>query len=99
MSHDPKSGTTDLMRWSFSIETGRAAKIWDHLDDLGADVLVRNGRDFLVLWDEPEGEFGDVIEALWAINGEPFEVIEEVFHRLELHTFHHIDDESASQAA
>lgn len=99
MSHDTKSGTTDLMRWSFSIESSRAAKIRDYLDDLGADVLVRDGRDFLVLWDEPEGDFGDVIEALWAINGEPFDVIEENFHRLEMHTYQDVDEESASQAA
>lgn len=99
MSHDTTSGTVDLVRWSFSIETDRAPEIQAHLNDLGADVLVRDGRDFLVTWDEPEGDIAEVIEAIWSINGAPFDVIQEVFHRLELHTFHHVDDEPDTRAA
>ena len=40
-------------------------------------------------WDEPEDDLAEVIEAIWALNGEPFEVIQEGFQRLELHTIQH----------
>ena len=35
-------------------------------------------------WDEPEGGIDELIEELWAINGEPFEVTHEEFHRVNL---------------
>ena len=67
--------------------------------DLGADVLVREGQDFIVTWDEPQDDLSEVIEAIWTLNAEPFDVIEEGFHRLELHTIHHVDDGASPQAA
>ena len=99
MSHDPKSSSTDLVRWSFTINPDHRGAIESHLTDLGADVLVREGHDFLVTWDEPGGDLYDVIEAIWDLNGEPFDVIEEGFHRLELHTIHHVEDDANPQAA
>ena len=99
MSPVSTSPSTDLVRWSFTINPAHRGAIESHLADLGADVLIRDGEDLVVTWDEPEGDLSDVIEALWAINGEPFEVIEEGFHRLELHTIHQAEDESNPQAA
>lgn len=99
MSPDTKSSWSDLVRWSFTINPDHRGAIEGHLVDLGADVLVREGHDFLVTWDEPQDDLTEVIEALWAINGEPFDVIEEAFQRLELHTIHHVDDEAGQQAA
>jgi hypothetical protein len=99
MSPDTKSPSADLVRWSFTINPAHRGAIEGHLADLGADVLIRDGEYFIVTWDEPEGDLSEVIEALWALNGEPFEVIEESFHRLALHTIHQADDESNQQAA
>jgi hypothetical protein len=99
MSHDTKSTSTDLVRWSFSINPDHRDAIEGHLADLGADVLVREGHDFLVTWDEPQDDLTEVVEAIWSLNGEPFDVIEEGFHRLELHTIHHVEDEAGPQAA
>jgi hypothetical protein len=99
MSQDPKSSPTDLVRWSFTINPDHRAAIESHLADLGADVLVRDGQEFVVTWDEPQDDLSEVIEAIWALNGEPFDVIEEGFHRLELHTIHHVDDGASPQAA
>ena len=99
MSHDPKSAQSDLVRWSFSIHPENRAAIETHLVDLGADVLVRDGQDLIVTWDEPEGDLNDVIEAIWALNGEPFDVVQEAFTRLELHTIQHVEDDSTQQAA
>ena len=99
MSPEMRSGTPDLVRWSFSIDPAHREAIEGHLSDLGADVLVREGREFLVTWDEPEqDDESEVIEALWALNGVPFEVVSETFHRLELHTIHHVDDDAAEAA-
>jgi hypothetical protein len=93
------SASTDLVRWSFTINPANRGEIESQLLDLGADVLVREGQDFIVTWDEPEGELGDVIEAIWSLNGEPFDVIQEGFHRLELHTIQYAEDDGGQQAA
>jgi hypothetical protein len=99
MSHDMKSGTTDLVRWSFTINPAHRVAIEGHLADLGADILVRDDQDFTVTWDEPEDDLSDVIEAIWGVNGEPFDVIEESFQRLDLQTIHHEDESPNQQAA
>lgn len=99
MSQDAKSASTDVVRWSFAINPANRDAIEGHLADLGADILIRDGQDFVVTWDEPEGDLTDVIEAIWALNGEPFDVIHEAFQRLELHTIQHVDDETSQQAA
>ena len=83
----------DLVRWTFSIEPDRRGAIEGHLEDLGADVLVRDGGSFLATWDEPEIDLDAVIEALWALNESPFEITQEEFHRIALHTLAHAEDE------
>jgi hypothetical protein len=88
MSEDRNPPATDLIRWTFSANPDHRAEIEGHLDDLGLDVLVRNESQFLVTWDEPEGNLDEVIEAIWAINGAPFEVTQEEFHRQAVHTLH-----------
>jgi hypothetical protein len=99
MSTADTSTTSDLVRWSFSINPVHRGEVETHLLDLGADVLVRDGQDFVVIWDEPEGDLSDVIEAIWSLNGEPFDLVQEDFHRVELHTIQHADDDAANRAA
>jgi hypothetical protein len=98
MSHTNESAP-DLVRWTFSIDPARREAIESHLDDLGADVLVRDGRTLLVSWDEPEASLDGVIEAIWKLHGDPFEVTQEEFHRIALHSLSHSEDGSASEAA
>jgi hypothetical protein len=86
MSHDTNTPSLDLLRWAFTIDGSHRADIEGHLADLGADVLVRDGTEFLVTWDEPEGDLAGVIEAIWSLNGEPFDVVQEEFQRLSLST-------------
>ena len=93
------SASIDLVRWSFTINPANRAEVEAHLLDLGADVLVREGQEFIVTWDEPEDDLSEVIEAIWALNGEPFEVTQEDFRRIELNTIQHADDETAQHAA
>jgi hypothetical protein len=92
MSEDRNTPATDLIRWTFSVNPEHRAAIEGHLNDLGLDVLVRDEGQFVVTWEEPEGETDEVIEAIWAINGEPFEVTQEEFQRLGLHTLHHAEE-------
>lgn len=99
MSLDTTPTPIDLVRWSFTIDPAHRDEIEGHLLDLGADVLVREGEHFVVTWDEPEGDLTDVIEALWSLNGPPFEVTQEDFHRLALHTIQYADDATGQQAA
>ena len=95
----PTDATTDLVRWTFAIDPEHRVAIETHLEDLGADVLVRDGRSFLVTWEEPESSLDGVIEAIWAIHTTPFEVTQEEFHRLSLHVLDHAEDEPARDAA
>jgi hypothetical protein len=99
MSHDTTTPSLDLIRWAFTIDAAHRTEIESHLADLGADVLVREGTEFLVTWDEPEDDLAEVIEAIWSLNGEPFDVVQEEFQRLGLHTFQHCEDEPAQEAA
>lgn len=91
--HD--AATIDMIRWTFTAGADHRAEIEEHLADLGLDVLVREGVHFLVTWDEPEGNIDEVIEAIWALNGEPFEVTQEEFHRQNLLHLNHDDGDSA----
>ena len=84
MDIDPTQSTIDLIRWSFTVEPENAEAIEAHLNDLGLDVLVRDDSQFLVTWDEPEGNIEEIIEAIWELNGKPFEVTQEEFHRQSL---------------
>jgi hypothetical protein len=99
MSPELTEASTDLIRWTFTVDPARKAAIEEHLNDLGADVLVREGGQFLVTWEEPEGELEEEIEAIWALNGAAFEVVQEEFHRLGLHVLQHAEDDSARDAA
>ena len=81
---DETQPTIDLIRWSFTAEPERAPEIEAHLADLGLDVLVRDGVHFLVSWDEPEGNVDEIIEAIWELNGAPFDVTQEEFQRRNL---------------
>jgi hypothetical protein len=96
MSHDPNASdpTLDMTRWTFTSEPAKRAVIEEYLTDLGLDVLVRDECKFLVTWDEPDREVDEIITEIWALNGAPFEVTQEDFHRLGLHILHQVDDET-----
>ncbi len=96
MGDGQNTGTIDLIRWTFTVNPHHRAEIEEHLVDLGLDVLVRDESQFLVSWDEPEGNIDEVIEAIWAINGEPFEITQEEFHRQNLLQIHHEEEGDAT---
>ncbi|MFO0952856.1 MAG: hypothetical protein U0835_17240 [Isosphaeraceae bacterium] len=97
MGDGQNSASIDLIRWTFTANPAHRLEIEEHLSDLGLDVLVRDEAQFLVTWDEPEGNIDEVIEAIWAINEEPFEVTQEEFHRQTLLHLHHEDDGGLSE--
>jgi hypothetical protein len=99
MGEEQTAATIDLIRWTFAVDPAHRAEIEEHLSDLGLDVLVRDDSEFLVTWDEPEGDIDEVIEAIWALNDAPFEIIQEEFHRDNLVTVNHEDDAVGEQAA
>jgi hypothetical protein len=94
MSHENESSSIDLVRWTFATNPDRRAEIQAHLVDLGLDVEVHEDANFVVNWEEPDPNFEEVIEEVWELNGQPFEVTQEEFHRLGVHTLHHVDDEA-----
>jgi hypothetical protein len=96
MSGEPNAPSIDLVRWTFTVDPAHRAEVESHLIDLGLDVLVREDRYFLVTWDEPDRPVEEVIEELWEITGEAFEVTHEEFHRTGLHTLHHEETEAAA---
>ena len=95
MSQDELPAATDLIRWTFTVSPEVAEAVETHLADLGADVFVRDGRSFHVTWDEPETDLDPVVEAIWELAGEHFEITQEEFHRLALHLLHHDSGEEA----
>jgi hypothetical protein len=97
MGDGQNAATIDLIRWTFTVNPDHSAEIEEHLTDLGLDVLVRDDSQFLVSWDEPEGNIDEVIEAIWAINEEPFEITQEEFHRQSLLHVQHAEDGDASE--
>jgi hypothetical protein len=99
MSHDTNTPSIDMVRWSFTVNPVHRPEVETHLDDLGADVYVRGEGQFTVIWEEPATDLEDVIEALWSLNGVPFEVTQEEFQRLSLHTLERADDGVAQEAA
>jgi len=98
MSNEVDTNSIDLIRWTFSVNPGQREAIETYLADLGLDVVVQEDIRFVVSWEEPDREVDEVIEAIWELNGEPFEVTQEEFHRLALHTLQH-EDETAQEAA
>src|SRR3954466_12872459 len=99
MSAEPNLPSLDLIRWTFTIDPVHRSAIEEHLSDLGLDVLVRDECKFLATWDEPDCDLDEVIAAIWELNGTPFEVTQEEFHRLSLHTLHQVEDEGNLEAA
>ena len=92
MSMDEAAPSTDLIRWTFAVPPEVAEAVENHLNDLGADVFVRDGQTFHVTWEEPDVDLDPVVEAVWSLAGEPFEITQEEFHRLELHVLQHEDE-------
>ena len=99
MNPDTQTLTIDLVRWTFTIDPDHRTEIETHLLDLGADVLVREGSEFFVSWEEPDEDLAGVVEAIWSLNGTPFDVIQEEFQRLSLNTLHDSEDEPGQEAA
>jgi hypothetical protein len=87
----------DLIRLTFTSDPEHSTAIEEYLVDQGLDVLLYDECKFLVTWDEPEGGLEAIISEIWALNGAPFEVTQEDFHRLGLHTLY--DDVEGSEAA
>jgi hypothetical protein len=99
MSLEATEISTDLIRWTFTVAPEQRQAIESHLEDLGADVWVRDESKFQVLWEEPEANLDEVVEALWQIHGEAFDLTQEEFSRTGLHVLQHSDDEPAREAA
>ncbi len=79
----------ELIRWTFTVKSENRGEIESHLTDLGLDVEHRGEETLVMTWDEPDGGgIEELIEELWAINGEPFEITHEEFHRVSLLLYH-----------
>ena len=88
MSEADETLSIELIRWTFTVDPTHKAEIEAYLVDQGLEVMVRGEDTLVATWDEPEGEIDEVIEELWAINGQPFEVTHEEFHRANLLVYH-----------
>lgn len=88
----------DMVRWTFKADPESRIELEAYLLDHGADVHVKNEADFIVLWDEPEFDMDLVVDALWEINGEEFEITHEEFHRLSLLAYHQNTDDEDEQS-
>jgi hypothetical protein len=89
----------DLIRLTFTSDPKHRVAIEEYLTDLGLDVVVFDGCKFVVTWDEPDREVEEIVDELWALNGVPFEVTQEDFHRLDLHTYYDPESEGSEAAA
>jgi hypothetical protein len=100
MSQEPNTNSLslDLIRWTFTSAPENCTAIEDYLTDQGLDVLLYDECKFLVTWDEPDRNVEEIISEIWALNGAPFEVTQEEFHRLGLHTLYHIEEGSEEAA-
>jgi hypothetical protein len=98
MSADQNAPSIDMIRWTFTVNPAQRGLIEAHLNDLGVDVFVHGESQFHVSWDEPDRDMDEVITELWALNGEPFEITQEEFHRVSLMLVEH-DGDSDSRAA
>ncbi|MEW4569561.1 hypothetical protein AB1L88_16980 [Tautonia sp. JC769] len=99
MSQTQVDPSIDMIRWTFTANPDRGDEMVAYLNDLGADLVSRSDAQFWVLWDEPGSDLDEVVERLWAINGAPFEVTHETFHRLDLLVYQAEDGETESEAA
>jgi hypothetical protein len=98
MSEADETLSIELIRWTFTVDPAHKAEIEAYLVDQGLEVMVRGEDTLVATWDEPEGEIDEVIEELWAINGQPFEVTHEEFHRANL-LVHHVEDPEGDEKA
>ncbi|MDR3619113.1 MAG: hypothetical protein P4L85_07160 [Paludisphaera borealis] len=98
MSEADETLSIELIRWTFTVDPAHKAEIEAYLVDQGLEVLVRGEDTLVATWDEPEGEIDEVIEELWAINGQPFEVTHEEFHRANLMVYHYEESEADDKA-
>jgi hypothetical protein len=80
--------SVELIRWTFMVSPEHRVEIETHLLDLGLEIQARGDDALVVTWDEPEGGIDELIEELWAINGEPFEITHEEFHRVNMLIYH-----------
>ena len=101
MSDEPNANapSLDLIRLTFTSDPKHRAAIEEYLTDLSLDVVVVDDCKFVVTWDEPDREVEEIIAEIWALNGVPFEVTQEDFHRLGLHTLYHNENEGSEEAA
>ena len=98
MSEDANSASVDMIRWTFSVSPESREAIEAHLVDLGLDVVVLGEGQFHVTWEEPDRDTSDLTSELWDINGEPFEITQEEFHRVG-HFLIQADEVDNAQAA
>ncbi len=76
--------SVEMIRWTFTVNQEHRVEIESHLLDLGLEIQARGDDTLVVTWDEPDGGIDELIEELWAINGEPFEITHEEFHRVNM---------------
>jgi hypothetical protein len=100
MSQEPNTNSLslDLIRWTFKSAPEHCTAIEDYLTDQGMDVLLYDECKFIVTWEEPDRDGADIINAIWALNGAPFDVTQEDFHQLDVHTLVYTDDASGQAA-
>lgn len=98
MSSADETLSIEMIRWTFTVDPAHRGEIESYLLDQGLEVLVRGEDTLVATWDEPEGEIDEVIEELWAINGAPFEVTHEEFHRANLLIYHVEEAEAAEES-
>ena len=89
----------EMIRWTFTVSPEHRVEIETYLLDLGLEIQARGDDVLVVTWDEPEGGFDELIEDLWAINAEPFEITHEGFHRVNLLVYHPEETEEVESAA
>ena len=101
MSDGPNTNapSLDLIRWTFTSDPEHRAAIEEYLTDLGLGVMVSDGCKFVVTWDEPDRDVEEIIGEIWALNGIPFEVTQEDFHQVGLHTLYHAEQQESEEAA
>ena len=80
--------SVEMIRWTFAVGPAHRVDIETHLLDLGLEIQARGDDTLVVTWDEPEEGIDELIEELWAINGEPFEITHEEFHRVSMLIYH-----------
>ena len=98
MSLEATENGVDLIRWTFTVAPEHRQAIESHLEDLGADVWVREDVKFQVTWEEPDADLDEVVEALWEIQGSSFDITQEEFHRMGLHLLQSESEETAQAA-